>query len=98
MIFSEPFESTDGTVVITVSRPGWGDRQARPIGIYAVTSQRTTFTPAVDASRVALIGALTGFAAAVIATLAVLRRPPWPELTEAVMIAVSKEKAALRKA
>jgi hypothetical protein len=97
MIFSEPFESKDGTVVITVSRPGWRDRPARPIGLYTVASGRTTFTPAVDASRVALIGACAGFAAAVIATVAVLRRPPWPEMTEGVMIALSKERAAHRR-
>ena len=31
--------------------------------------------------RVALIGVLTGLLAAVIATLAVLRQPPWPRIT-----------------
>ena len=50
--------------------------------------------PAVDSGRIAIIGACTGFAAAVIATIAVLRRPPWPQMTEAVMIALSKERAA----
>lgn len=97
MIFSEPFESSDGTVVITVSRPGWRDGPARPIGIYTVTAQGATWTPAVDSGRIAIIGACTGFAAAVIATIAVLRRPPWPQMTEAVMIQLSKERAAQPK-
>jgi hypothetical protein len=34
-----------------------------------------------DANRIALIGVLTGLLAAVIASLAVLRQPPWPRIT-----------------
>ena len=95
MIFGEPFESSDGTVVITVSRPGWRDGPARPIGLYTVTAQCATWTPAVDSGRIAIIGACTGFAAAVIATIAVLRRPPLAKFRRrAVMIALSKERAA----
>lgn len=96
MMFSEPFESSDGTVVITVSRPGWRDRPPRPMGVYTVTAQQAMWTPAVDASRLAMIGVCTGFAAAVIATAAILRRPPWPELTERVMIAIANDRAQRR--
>ncbi len=35
----------------------------------------------VDADRIALIGVITGLIAAVLASLAVLRRPPWPDLS-----------------
>jgi hypothetical protein len=34
----------------------------------------------VDGNRIALLGVITGLASAVIATLAVLRRPPWPDI------------------
>jgi hypothetical protein len=40
-----------------------------------------SWVPAFDSNRVALIGVLTGLLAAVIATLAVLRQPPWPRIT-----------------
>jgi hypothetical protein len=37
--------------------------------------------PAVDANRIALIGVMTGLLCGVIASVAVLRRPPWPDLS-----------------
>ncbi|SEF37858.1 hypothetical protein SAMN05421837_11635 [Amycolatopsis pretoriensis] len=37
--------------------------------------------PAVNANRVALLAVCTGLIAATLGTLAVLRRPPWPDLT-----------------
>lgn len=52
------------------------------------------WTPAVDASRVAMIGACTGFMAALLATVAVLRRPPWPDMTERVMRALAEARIA----
>ena len=49
------------------------------------TTTRTALRPLralrYDTSRVALIGVLTGLLAAVIASLAVLRQPPWPKMT-----------------
>ena len=64
------------------------------MGIYTVSAEGATWTPAVDASRHALIGVCTGFAAAVIGTIAVLRRPPWPEMTERVMTALAQARIA----
>jgi hypothetical protein len=92
MIFGDPFEASNGTVIITVSSTG-----GRAVGIYTVTAEKATWTPAVDVNRTALIAACTGFAAAVLATAAVLRRPPWPELTERAMIAISEAKGAAAK-
>jgi hypothetical protein len=97
LIFSDPYEANNGTVIITVSRPGWWDGPARPIGIYTVTADHATWTPAMDASRHGLIGVCAGFAAAVISTLAVLRRPPWPDMTELVMTAISEARIARSK-
>jgi hypothetical protein len=79
MIFSDPFEASNGTVIITVS-----SSSGRAVGIYTVTAQSVTWTPAVDGSR-ALLG-----------TAAVLRRPPWPDLTERAMAAISEAKFASR--
>ncbi|QDQ93069.1 hypothetical protein FND50_21505 [Rhodococcus sp. WB9] len=94
LIFGEPYEANNGMVIITVSRTGWGHRAERPVGIYTVGAEGVTWTPAVDASWHALIGVCTGFAAAVIGTIAVLRRPPWPEMTERVMTALAQARIA----
>ncbi|MDH6677282.1 hypothetical protein M2284_001480 [Rhodococcus sp. LBL1] len=85
LVFGEPYQVSDDVTIVTVSRKGWGHRPECPVGIYTITADGTTWTPAVDTSWHTLIGVCTGFAAAVIGSLAVLRRPPWPELTERVM-------------
>ncbi len=54
---------------------------AAPVGVFVVHGGKTSWVPAVDGSRIALIGATTGLLAAVISTLAVLRQPPWPRIT-----------------
>ncbi|GAA3538561.1 hypothetical protein GCM10022222_22700 [Amycolatopsis ultiminotia] len=86
--FGEPYEAQNGTVVVPVSRRG------RAIGLFTVDERGTTWTPAVDTGRLGLIGAATGFVAAALATLAVLRRPPWPELTERAVTAMAEARAA----
>jgi hypothetical protein len=86
LVFSEPYEASNGTVIVTVS----GGRGGSPVGVYTITADGTTWTPAVDAGRLALIGVCTGFVAALLGTVAVLRRPPWPELTERVMVALAE--------
>ncbi|WP_235916691.1 hypothetical protein [Antrihabitans cavernicola] len=77
-----------------MSRTSWGGRADRPVGMYTIRDDSTTWTPAIDINRVALIGACTGFVAAALSTAAVLRRPPWPEMTERTMIAIAQARAA----
>jgi ABC-type nitrate/sulfonate/bicarbonate transport system permease component len=90
LIFGDPFDTGKDAVIVTVSRTSWPSGREHPVGIYTIRADGTTWTPVVDSSRNLLIGACTGFAAAVIATIAVLRRPPWPEMTEPVMIALAQ--------
>ncbi|MFJ7214004.1 hypothetical protein [Amycolatopsis sp. NPDC098790] len=71
-LFGEPHETPDGTTVITVTNPP---------GVFAIRDGRAKFEPAVDATRVMLLAVGTGLVAATLGTLAVLRRPPWPDLT-----------------
>ncbi|WP_020662716.1 hypothetical protein [Amycolatopsis benzoatilytica] len=85
LAFGEPYETGDGTVLVTVTRAGRRGGQGRPVGLYTVTADGVTWTPAVDQHRIAMIGVCTGFVAAALATFAVARRPPWPALTEPVM-------------
>ncbi len=70
--YGEPYETADGTTVIPV---------AKPLGVFVVHQGKASWVPAVDGNRIALIGVLTGLLAAVIASLAVLRQPPWPRMT-----------------
>lgn len=97
MVFNEPYEATDGTVVITVSRTGWRAGVTHPVGVYTVRAAGTTWTPAVDTSRHALIGVCTGLLAAVIGVCAVLRRPPWPEMTAEVMVALAHNRGLAKR-
>ncbi len=70
-LFGEPYETQDGTTVIPVSRP---------VGVFAIRDGQAKWEPAVDATRVALLGIGVGLVAATLGGLAVLHRPPWPDL------------------
>lgn len=88
-VFSEPYQTADGTTVITAARIRGGRGQARseggtvratPLGVFVIRGDKASWVPAVDLNRIGLIGVLTGLLAAAIGSLAVLRRPPWPDL------------------
>jgi hypothetical protein len=70
--YGEPYQTSDGATVIPV---------AKPPGVFVIHNGQASWTPAVDGNRIALIGVMTGLLAAVIASLAVLRQPPWPRIT-----------------
>ncbi|KSU54511.1 MULTISPECIES: hypothetical protein [unclassified Gordonia (in: high G+C Gram-positive bacteria)] len=78
--FEEPIVIDERTTMILVSRRGFRDRSVA-VGAYTVTEGATTWTPAVDGGRVALIGVITGLVAAALGSAAVLRQPPWPQMT-----------------
>lgn len=80
LVYGQPYETSDGATVITVTRTGSLLRGTYPVGVFVVHGGQVVWTPAVDATRITLLGELIGLLAAVIATLAVLRRPPWPDL------------------
>ncbi|WP_328454680.1 hypothetical protein [Amycolatopsis sp. NBC_00438] len=70
-VFGDPYETPDGTTVIPVSHP---------VGVFVIHDGKVTWEAAVDTTRVLLIGAMTGLMAATLGTLAVLRKPPWPDV------------------
>ncbi|MCG7630997.1 MULTISPECIES: hypothetical protein [Gordonia] len=78
--FGDPISIDERTTMIPVSRSGFRGRPVA-IGAYTVTDGATTWTPAVDGGRVALIGVITGLVAAALGSAAVLRQPPWPRMT-----------------
>ncbi|MGY0497626.1 hypothetical protein ACWZHB_03900 [Nocardia sp. FBN12] len=79
-VFGTPIDTADGAIVITVSRGGGLLRHPRPIGLFVVHAGQAHWTPTVDANRIAQLGEWIGLLTGVIAALAILRRPPWPDL------------------
>ncbi|QIS10334.1 hypothetical protein [Nocardia arthritidis] len=81
LVYGEPYETDDGTTIITVARPGGLFRPvARPAGIFVIREGKTRWVPAADSHRLGLIAIVGGLLPAIIAAVAVLRRPPWPDL------------------
>jgi hypothetical protein len=89
-VYGQPYEAADGTMIIPVAklrsrsalgaddsrtRPG-----AKPLGVFVVKDGRASFVPAVDSSRIAMMGILVGLVSAALAGVAMVRRPPWPDL------------------
>jgi hypothetical protein len=85
-VYGRPCETTDGTLVIPVAKVGRRvrstGRTVRPLGVFVVKDGRATWQPAIDAERVALMGILVGLVSATFAGVAMVRRPPWPDLRD----------------
>ena len=89
-VFGGVYETADGTTVIPVtkvrgaSKPGAADGRfalrAKPAGVFVAKDGKAAWVPAVDAGRVAMMGILVGLVAATLAGVAMVRRPPWPDL------------------
>jgi hypothetical protein len=89
-VFGQPYETTDGATVIPVvnmrvaSKRGGGNGpfalRAKPAGVYVIKDGRPTWAPAIDGEKIALMGILVGLVSATLAGLAMVRRPPWPDL------------------
>jgi hypothetical protein len=77
LVYGEPITLDDGATILPVSRVR--GRSSSPVGVFVLHDGVATWTPVVDANRIAQVGVLTGFVAATLSTLAVLRRPPWPD-------------------
>jgi hypothetical protein len=82
-VYSPPQQTNDGSTVITVSkvRTRGGSVVASPVGVFVIHNGKPTFQPAIDSGRIALVGALTGLVAAAFATFAMIKRPPWPDIS-----------------
>ena len=93
-VYGQPYETADGVTIVPVARvrgrtrPGDGGFRlaARPLGVFVVKDGEASWVPAVDKTRIALVGALTGLVSATLATVAMVRRPPWPDLHGTVSV------------
>ena len=78
-VYGEPYRTADGGTVITVAKVRGGTSTA--VGVFVVHGGTARWVPAIDTNRIALIGVITGLISAVLASAALLRRPPWPDLS-----------------
>ena len=78
-VYGEPYRMADGGTVITVAKVHGST--STPVGVFVVHDGTARWVPAVDANRIALIGVITGLISAVLACVAMVRRPPWPDLS-----------------
>ena len=89
-VFGEVYQTADGVTIIPVTnvrgaaKPGSNDGRsglsAKPAGVYAIKDGKVSWVPAVDAGRIAMMGILVGLVASALAGVAMIRRPPWPDL------------------
>lgn len=73
--FGQPYETRDGATVIPVSKP-----RGEALGVVVIHGGKTKWVPTVDSTRIALAGLLIGLVSAAFAGLAMVRRPPWPDI------------------
>ena len=78
-VYGEPYRTADGGSVIPVAKVRAGT--ATPMGLFVIYGGTARWVPALDTNRIALIGVITGLISAALASAAVLRRPPWPDLS-----------------
>jgi hypothetical protein len=74
-VYGQSYETADGTTVVPVARARGG-----ALGVFVVKDGTATWVPAVDGTRIALMGIFVGLVSAAFAGVAMVRRPPWPDL------------------
>ena len=89
-VYGQPYETADGTTIVPVAKvrarsaSGADDPRnrfsAKPLGIFVVKDGKADFAPAADATKIAMMGILVGLVSAALAGVAMVRRPPWPDL------------------
>jgi uncharacterized spore protein YtfJ len=77
-VYGEPYETADGATVITVAKVRGA--RAKPIGVFVIKDGNVRWSAAVDGERVAMMGIFVGLVSATLAGVAMVRRPPWPDL------------------
>lgn len=70
-VFGTRYQTPDGATVIPVSKP---------VGVFVVKDGKPVWSPATNDTRIALFGILVGFVAATLTGVAMVVRPPWPDL------------------
>ncbi|CAM3771184.1 hypothetical protein [Smaragdicoccus niigatensis] len=80
-VYSEPYETSDGSTIIRVTRYGGRFRPGpRALGVFVIRDGHVEWSPVIDATRIAMLGETVGLVAATLGTIAMIRRPPWPDI------------------
>jgi hypothetical protein len=58
---------------------------SKPVGVFVIKDGSPIWSPAADGTRIAMMGILVGLVAASMAGIAMVRRPPWPDLHGVVL-------------
>jgi hypothetical protein len=74
-VYGQPYQTADGTTIVPVAKVRGG-----ALGVFVIKDGNSKWEPAMDGTRIALMGILVGFVAAAFAGVAMVRRPPWPDL------------------
>lgn len=78
--WGDPITIDDQTTIVHATRET-RDGRTIPVGALTISEGTTTWTPAFDGTLLALAGIGVGLVAATLGTLAVLRSPPWLQIT-----------------
>jgi hypothetical protein len=70
-VFGREYQTPDGATIIPVSKP---------VGVFVIKDGAPIWSPAADGTRIALMGIIVGLVATSLVGIAMVRRPPWPEL------------------
>jgi hypothetical protein len=105
-VYGQPYETVDGVTIVPVAkvrgrtRPGAGDAElrlnAKPVGVFVIKNGEASWVPAVDVTRIALMGELIGLVSATLATLAMVHRPPWPDVKGTIYPGIARSRQAHR--
>ena len=76
-VFGKVYETADGTTIVPVTT---GREPAKAAGVFVVKDGEASWIPAVDTNRIAIMGIVVGLVATALAGVAMVRRPPWPDL------------------
>ncbi|NKY86394.1 hypothetical protein [Nocardia veterana] len=83
-IYGDPYRTPEGATVIPVTRPGGRWRRARPLGVFVVADGKASWHAVTNDTAIALLGITVGLVATALSLTAVVRRPPWPDVTVSV--------------
>jgi hypothetical protein len=70
-LFGQQYQTPDGVTIIPVTKP---------VGVFVIKDGKPIWSPAADGTRIAMMGIACGLVAATCAGIAMVRRPPWPDL------------------
>ncbi|MEV5651532.1 hypothetical protein AB0L57_25055 [Nocardia sp. NPDC052254] len=79
-VYGTPYRTSEGVTVIPVTRPAGRLRRERALGVFAIGDGKATWHAVTDDTAIALLGIFVGLVATTLSLVAVIKRPPWPDI------------------